>query len=97
MLFWAPITPSHFAYTPRFRWAICQLDRLQRLKCDLRIIRNELAALPTSLDETYERIFMNIAHEEWIFARHALQWICLHQDFYDDACAMSMQTLLKAT
>jgi hypothetical protein len=40
---------------------------------------------------------MDIAREEWIFARRASQWICLHQDIYNDAYAMSMQTLLKVT
>jgi hypothetical protein len=85
------------AYASRFRWAICQLDHLQRLKCDRHIIKSELAALPKTLDETYERIFTDIAPEEWPFARHALQWICFHQDIYEDNHALSMKTLLAGT
>jgi hypothetical protein len=85
------------AHVFRFRWAICQLDRLQRLKCDRQIIKTELATLPKTLDETYERIFMDIAPEEWPFARHALQWICFHQDIYEDNHALSMKILLAGT
>jgi hypothetical protein len=85
------------AYASRFRWAICQLDRLQRLKCDREIIKTELATLPKTLDETYERIFMDIAPEEWPFARHALQWICFHQDIYEGHHDLSLQILLDAT
>jgi hypothetical protein len=85
------------AHAFRFRWAICQLDRLQRLKCDRHIIKSELAALPKTLDETYERIFTDIAPEEWPFARHALQWICFHQDIYEDNHALSMKILLAGT
>ncbi|KAL1611933.1 hypothetical protein SLS60_000156 [Paraconiothyrium brasiliense] len=80
-----------------FRWAVCQLDRLQRLKCERQIIRNTLATLPKTLDETYERIFMDIPKDEWSFARHALQWVCFHRDMYGDNHAMSLQILLAAT
>jgi hypothetical protein len=40
---------------------------------------------------------MDIAPEEWLFARHALQWICFHQDIYEDKHALSMHILLNAT
>jgi hypothetical protein len=40
---------------------------------------------------------MDIAPEEWLFARHALQWICFHQDIYEDRHALSTQILLNAT
>jgi hypothetical protein len=40
---------------------------------------------------------MDIAPEEWLFARHALQWICFHQDIYEDVHALSMHILLSAT
>ncbi|CAO2649625.1 Nn.00g070100.m01.CDS01 [Neocucurbitaria sp. VM-36] len=80
-----------------FRWAVCQLDHLQRLKCDGQIIRNALATLPKTLDETYERIFNDIPKDERPFARHALQWICFHQDMYKHYHPMSLQVLMAAT
>ncbi|KAH7094916.1 hypothetical protein FB567DRAFT_511316 [Paraphoma chrysanthemicola] len=80
-----------------FRWAICQLERLQRLKCERRIIDKALKTLPKTLDETYERILMEIPKDEWPFTRHALQWICFHQDLYYDDHALSLQILLAAT
>ncbi|KAK2787291.1 hypothetical protein FQN53_005450 [Emmonsiellopsis sp. PD_33] len=49
-----------------FRWAVCQIDALQRCKSqeDVRIaIRN----LPKTLDETYERIFQTIPPEDQRF------------------------------
>jgi hypothetical protein len=85
------------AHTVRFRWAICQLDRLQRLKCDRQIIKTELATLPKTLDETYERIFLDIAPDEWPFARHALQWICFHEDIYEGDFELSIKILLAGT
>ncbi|KAH7085265.1 hypothetical protein BKA63DRAFT_499280 [Paraphoma chrysanthemicola] len=80
-----------------FRWAICQLERLQRLKCERRIIDKALKSLPKTLDETYERILMDVPKDEWPFTRHALQWICFHQDLYQDRHAMSLRILLAAT
>lgn len=85
------------AYAFRFRWAICQLERLQRLKCERRIIDKALKTLPKTLDETYERILMEIPKDEWPFTRHALQWICFHQNLYHDNHALSLQILLAAT
>jgi hypothetical protein len=44
----------------RFRWAVCQLDTLG--KCRNRaMLRHALAALPPTLDKTYERILCAIA------------------------------------
>lgn len=86
-----------FAYTVRFRWAVCQLDYLQRLKFYRHIINNALKTLPKTLDETYERISMEVSKDEWPFARNALQWICFHQDLYNGFYPMSLQVLLAAT
>jgi hypothetical protein len=40
---------------------------------------------------------MDIPKDEWPFTRHALQWICFHQNLYQDRHAMSLQILLTAT
>src|SRR6201996_9837372 len=42
----------------RFRWVFCQLDALRQ--CLPSSLRRTLAELPESLDETYERIVMDI-------------------------------------
>jgi ankyrin repeat domain-containing protein 50 len=43
----------------RFRWVVCQIDMLR--KCfTLHALRKALNSLPKTLDETYERILMNI-------------------------------------
>jgi hypothetical protein len=78
----------------RFRWAACQLDVLQRLKGDSSIIRNALANLPKTLDETYERIFQSISEEDCLFVRHVLEWIYYHNEVYGDS--ISCHVLLHA-
>ncbi len=50
----------------RFRWVYCQLQTLRR--CFPPSIRSLLDELPITLDETYERILMEIPEEKW---RHA--------------------------
>lgn len=49
---------------------------LQRLKGESRIVRNALANLPKTLDESYERIFLAIPDEHRNFVHYALKWIC---------------------
>src|SRR5277367_4512092 len=46
----------------RFRWVVCQLDTLRRcLKPSA--VRKTLKELPKTLDETYDRILLNIPHD----------------------------------
>lgn len=58
----------------RFRWASCQLDSLR--KC-LRpaAVRKTLSTLPSTLDETYERILLNIDELYKQEAQLALTWL----------------------
>ena len=58
----------------RFRWASCQLDSLR--KC-LRpaTVRKTLSTLPSTLDETYERILLNIDGQYKQEAQLALTWL----------------------
>lgn len=63
----------------RFRWAVCQIDILQRKRSE-EDIRKALSELPETLDETYERLFLEIPREDWPIARSALLWICAHDD-----------------
>ncbi|KAH0533900.1 hypothetical protein FGG08_007482, partial [Glutinoglossum americanum] len=57
-----------------FRWVFCQLDVLRRCK-KRDTLRNALRSLPKTLDETYERILINIDKENQQEARHALLWL----------------------
>ncbi|KAF5255640.1 hypothetical protein FOXYS1_13938 [Fusarium oxysporum] len=58
-----------------FRWAVCQLHELQRLKGDRDVVSKALERLPKDLDETYDRIFLRIPHEDWQFVSHAFRWL----------------------
>ncbi|KAI3576663.1 hypothetical protein IWW34DRAFT_870945 [Fusarium oxysporum f. sp. albedinis] len=58
-----------------FRWAVCQLHELQRLKGERDVVSKALARLPKDLDETYDRIFLRIPREDWQFVSHAFQWL----------------------
>jgi hypothetical protein len=53
---------------------------LQRLKSQRAVVRKALATLPKDLDETYERIFLRIPQDDWLFVPHAFQWL----SFYDE-------------
>lgn len=57
-----------------FRWAKCQLDVLR--SCSTAIdVTKALNALPPTLDETYERILLDIDQDEREKAHIALQWL----------------------
>ncbi|KAH7118875.1 hypothetical protein B0J11DRAFT_582674 [Dendryphion nanum] len=57
-----------------FRWAACQLDGLG--KCRNRAtLRKMLTTLPSTLDQTYERILCAISNEDSTYAIQILQWL----------------------
>ncbi|KAI0975983.1 hypothetical protein F4678DRAFT_209602 [Xylaria arbuscula] len=58
-----------------FRWAVCQLDVLRRMRDRESIIRT-LEELPRDIFETYERILKEIPAGEQQFAKTALALIC---------------------
>jgi hypothetical protein len=58
--------PSH-----RFRWVFCQLKVLRQ--CFPSSVRSILAELPESLDETYERILLQIPKSNRVYAHRLLQ------------------------
>ena len=57
--------------TDRFRWVYCQLDTLRR--CFPSSIRKTLNELPTTLDETYERMLEGIHKEKRQHAHRLFQ------------------------
>ena len=84
----------------RFRWAVCQIDALRRLKCERDVVQKALANLPKTLDETYDRIFLSIPEEERLFVHHALQWIYYHNELYGGEgipCTILLQGVGKST
>ena len=58
----------------RFRWAVCQLDSLQRC-LNLTALRKSLSSLPKTLDDTYARILGDIPEEFSDYAIRILQWL----------------------
>ena len=66
----------------RFRWAVCQIDALQRLKGDRKIVKDALANLPKTLYETYDRVVIEVPEDEQIFVQHVLYWICYHLEIH---------------
>lgn len=64
----------------RFRWAVCQIDVLQRLgrQKDVKIA---ISNLPKTLDETYERILQLIPEEDQQFVKLAMVMICGNDEF----------------
>ena len=73
-----PLLPDFCAITNglaiRFRWAVCQLDALQRCP-NLPTLRKALSCLPLSLDETYARILCDIPEEYSDYAVSILRWL----------------------
>ncbi|KAL9133097.1 MAG: hypothetical protein Q9175_005728 [Cornicularia normoerica] len=57
-----------------FRWAACQLDSLG-ICLTLPKLRKALAALPSTLNDTYARILCNIDPDYQQNALHLLQWL----------------------
>ena len=55
----------------RFRWVFCQLETLRQ--CLPQSVRRTLNELPESLDETYERVMMEIKRSNQVHAYRMLQ------------------------
>ena len=79
-----------------FRWAVCQLDILRRLKHKTRV-REALADLPETLDDTYERIFSCIPPVDRELVRHYLKMTMLHNMVWgSDGLGLSAQILASS-
>ena len=84
----------------RFRWAVCQIDALQRLKGDRKIVREALANLPKDLYKTYDRVIIEVPEEEQIFVQHVLYWICYHLEFLGGRgvpCIILLEAVARST
>lgn len=71
-------TIMHSLYTcswsHRFRYAQCQLDAICRLR-SIKAIRVALKDLPIGLDETYERILIQVEPHDVSLVRNVLMWL----------------------
>ena len=74
---------------------MCQIDSLQRLKYERKIIQKALKNLPKTLNETYDRIFRAVPEEERLFVKYALRWIAYHNKLYGHG--MPYEVLIQAT
>ena len=75
---------------------MCQIDSLQRLKCERKIIQRALKNLPKTLDETYDRILSAVPNDERMFVDYAFQWIAHHNEMYNGQ-GMPYEVLIEAT
>jgi hypothetical protein len=66
----------------RFRWVVCQFDVLQHLRPDSNIITHALNNLPKTLDETYERIFLNVPEYARAFVHNTLKLIYSNREVF---------------
>ncbi|KAK1530258.1 uncharacterized protein CCOS01_05361 [Colletotrichum costaricense] len=65
-----------------FRWIVCQLDSLRRIKGSKAAIMNELRNLPKTLDEAYDKILEAIPEEDLQIVVSALDWICFNNKVF---------------
>lgn len=79
---------------PRFRWAVCQIDILGRLKSQS-AVRKALLELPESLDETYERILQTIPTEHREFTRATLSILAGQSELGEAETQMTPGALLS--
>ncbi|KAI9878600.1 MAG: hypothetical protein M1830_000460 [Pleopsidium flavum] len=61
-----------------FRWVVCQIDVLRRCR-KLPLLRQRLRELPNTIDETYDRILLNIPEDDQQAAHATLQWLAFSQ------------------
>lgn len=91
--FHATSSYSHPLSKARFRWAVCQIDILHRLRT-ISDVRNALSNLPKTLDDTNNRIFELIAEEDRPFVKRALIFILGTNEVLDRPITSTV--LLKA-
>ncbi|KAK2797580.1 hypothetical protein FQN51_008375 [Onygenales sp. PD_10] len=57
-----------------FRWVVCQLDELRKCR-NVKSLDQTLNSLPKTLDDTYERILLNISENDRQDALTILKWL----------------------
>ena len=64
------------------------------MKPDVSNIKAALSNLPKTLEETYDRIFLDIPEDDWLSVQHVFHWLKYHKDLFRDN--ISLSTLLQA-
>jgi len=77
---------------------VCQIDVLARLEPRREVVKNALVTLPGTLDETYERIFLQVPRDARRFVHSALKWVYSHTIFHNNnvPCAMLLHLVRKS-
>ncbi|KAK7179684.1 L-galactose dehydrogenase [Paraphaeosphaeria sporulosa] len=78
----------------RFRWAVCQLDILKRLKPNGPTFKAALSNLPKTLYETCERVLLAIPEDGWLSVQQVFNWLMYHNDLFGTNIALG--TLVQA-
>ncbi|KAF3803100.1 hypothetical protein GCG54_00011766 [Colletotrichum gloeosporioides] len=79
-----------------FRWVVCQIDALRRIR-NREAVRKALSRLPKTLDEAYDRIFEQIEEEDFPYVNSAMKWLCFEFKLHSGAAAcVDMQMLVQA-
>ncbi|KAL3300792.1 L-galactose dehydrogenase [Colletotrichum asianum] len=79
-----------------FRWVVCQIDALRRIR-NREAVRKALSRLPKTLDEAYDRIFEQIEEEDFPYVNSAMKWLCFESKLHSGAAAcVDMQMLAQA-
>ncbi|KAH7146358.1 hypothetical protein EDB81DRAFT_934292 [Dactylonectria macrodidyma] len=77
-----------------FRWVVCQMDILRRLRT-VADIKKALQDLPEGLDETYERIFDMIPNCDRALVKRTLSLLCANDTFSIDNSPMTPHLLVS--
>ncbi|KAF5487000.1 Vegetative incompatibility protein HET-E-1 [Colletotrichum siamense] len=86
---------SHGAHG-MFRWVVCQIDALRRIR-RREAIREALSRMPKTLDEAYDRIFEQIEDEDLPCVNSAMKWLCFEAKLHTGVEArVDMQMLAQA-
>ncbi|KAK4446724.1 hypothetical protein QBC34DRAFT_356380, partial [Podospora aff. communis PSN243] len=67
-----------------FRWVVCQIDVLARLTPKEEAVERALAALPETLDETYERMFLQIPSGARRIVHETMKWTYSHNEIHEN-------------
>lgn len=78
MSYWYFLTRRDAIDWSRFRWAACQLDGISRCR-NAASLRKNVGNLPTTLNETYERILLSIRPEDVEYATRILRWLTVSE------------------
>ncbi|EQB50101.1 hypothetical protein CGLO_10479 [Colletotrichum gloeosporioides Cg-14] len=78
-----------------FRWVVCQIDVLRRIR-RRDAIREALCRLPKTLNEAYDRLFGQIEDEDVPYVNSAMKWLCFEAKLNGEDTNVDIQMLAQA-